>query len=81
VRSVVERIKELASKCRKLSDLSAQTYEHLTKDPELRILEAQLQEAKQQVSTLKEKMKLLIAIEKMKRLQEQCPVQEQVNSI
>jgi hypothetical protein len=41
-RSTVERIKALASECKQLSNQSAQTYEHLAEDPELRILEAQL---------------------------------------
>jgi hypothetical protein len=45
---VVERIKALAMECKKLSDRSAQTYERLTEDPELKALESQLQEAKQQ---------------------------------
>jgi hypothetical protein len=47
-RSAVERIRALATECKKLSDRSAQTYESLAEDPELRRLEAQLQEAKQQ---------------------------------
>jgi hypothetical protein len=66
-RSVVERIRALASECKKLSNRSAQTYEHLAEDPELRTLEAQLQEAKQQASTVQAQMKLLTAVEKMKR--------------
>lgn len=40
-RSAVERIKVLASECKKLSNRSAQTYEHLAEDPKLRTLEAQ----------------------------------------
>jgi hypothetical protein len=47
-RSTVERIKALAMECKQLSDRSAQTYERLTEDPELKALESQLQEAKQQ---------------------------------
>jgi hypothetical protein len=43
-RSAVGRIRALTSECKKLSDRSAQTYECLTEDPELRKLEAQLQE-------------------------------------
>jgi chromosome segregation ATPase len=58
-RSAVERIRALASECKKLSDRSAQTYEHLAEDPELRTLEAQLQEAKQQASTVQAQLKLL----------------------
>jgi hypothetical protein len=46
-RSTVERIKALALECKKLSSRSAQTYERLAEDPELRTLESQLQEAKQ----------------------------------
>jgi hypothetical protein len=38
-------IRALASECKQLSDRSAHTYERLTEDPELRKLEAQLQEA------------------------------------
>jgi hypothetical protein len=71
-RNAVERIRALASECKQLSDRSAQTYEHLAEDPELRKLEAQLQEAKQQASTMQAQMKLLTAVEKMKRSQEQC---------
>jgi hypothetical protein len=44
-KSVVENIRVLTSECKQLSNRSAQTYECLTKDPELRKLEAQLQEA------------------------------------
>jgi hypothetical protein len=46
-RNIVERTMELDSECKKLSDQSAQTYECLVEDPELRKLEAQLQEVKQ----------------------------------
>jgi hypothetical protein len=38
--------------CKQLSDRSAQNYERLTEDPELKALESQLQEAKQQVETI-----------------------------
>ena len=38
-RSAVERIRALASECKKLSNWSAQTYEHLEEDTELRTLE------------------------------------------
>jgi len=51
-RSVVERIRALASEYKKLSDQSAQTYECLAEDPELRTLEAQLQEVKKHASTM-----------------------------
>jgi hypothetical protein len=40
--SVVERIRALALECKQLSDQSAQTYDHLTEDLDLRTLEAQL---------------------------------------
>jgi monomeric isocitrate dehydrogenase len=40
VRSAVERIKALALECKQLSSRSAQTYERLAKDPELRTLES-----------------------------------------
>jgi hypothetical protein len=53
-----------------------QTYGHLAEYPELRTLEAQLQEAKQQASTLQAQMKLLTVVEKMKRSQEQRVVQQ-----
>lgn len=51
-RSTVERIKVLTMECKKLSDRSAQTYEQLTEDPELKALESQLQEAKYQEETI-----------------------------
>jgi hypothetical protein len=75
VRSAVERIKVLASECKQLRDSSVQTYEHLAKKIELKTLEAQLQEEKKQASMVQVQMKLLIVVEKMKRSQEQCPVQ------
>jgi hypothetical protein len=52
-RSTVERIKSLAMECKKLTDHSAQTYEQLTKNPELKALESQLQEAKYQAEKYK----------------------------
>jgi uncharacterized protein YlaI len=64
---VVEIIKALASECKKLRDRSVHTYECLAEDPELRILEAQLQEAKQWASTVQVQIKLLTVVEKMKR--------------
>jgi hypothetical protein len=51
-KSVVERIRVLASECKKLSNISVQTYECLTEDPKLRKLEVQLQEAQQQALTV-----------------------------
>jgi hypothetical protein len=38
--------------CKQLSDRSAQTYERLTEDPELKTLESQLREAKKQEETI-----------------------------
>jgi hypothetical protein len=76
VKSAIERIRALDSKCKKLSDLSAQTYEFHVEDPELRRLEAHLQEVKHQASTLQVQMKLLTTVEKMKRSQEKCVVQQ-----
>jgi chromosome segregation ATPase len=79
--SVVERIKALALECKKLSSRSAQTYERLAEDPELRTLESQLQEAKQQATTVQAQLKPLSAVERMKRSQEQCTIQQQVHAI
>jgi hypothetical protein len=61
-RSAVERIKALALECKKLSNRSAQTYELLAEDQELRTLESQLQEAKQQASTVQAQLKLLSVV-------------------
>jgi phage-related minor tail protein len=71
----------LALECKKLSNRSAHTYEHLAEDPKLRTLESQLQEVKQQASTVQAQLKLLLAIEKMKRSQEVHIVQQQVHAI
>jgi hypothetical protein len=46
-KDTVIRIRALSSECKQLSDRSTQTYECLTEDPELRKLEAQLQEVQQ----------------------------------
>jgi hypothetical protein len=51
-RSAFERIKSLAMECKKLSDHSAQTYEQLTENPELKALESQFQEGKYQAETI-----------------------------
>jgi hypothetical protein len=74
--STVERIKALVLECKKLSSRSAQTYEHLVEDPELKTLESQLQEAKQQAVTVQAQLKLLSAVERMKRSQEQGTIQQ-----
>jgi hypothetical protein len=44
--SVVERINALVMECKKLSNLSVQTYEKLTENPKLQALKSQLQDAK-----------------------------------
>jgi hypothetical protein len=80
-RSAVERIKALALECKQLSSRSVQTYERLAEDPELRTLESQLQEAKQQAATVQAQLKPLSVVERMKRSQEQCTVQQQVHAI
>jgi hypothetical protein len=63
----VDRVKTFAMECKQLSDRSAKTYERLTEDLELKTLESQLQEAKQQVTMVQEQLKLLSEIERMKR--------------
>jgi trimethylamine:corrinoid methyltransferase-like protein len=73
-RNIVERIRALASECKQLSNCSVQTYECLAEDPELRKLEAQLQEAQNKASTMQAQMKLLTAVERMKISQEQLTV-------
>jgi hypothetical protein len=65
-RNTVERIRALASECKKLSNHSAQTYERLVEDLVLRKLEAQLQEVQKQASTVQAQMKILTAIDRMK---------------
>jgi hypothetical protein len=57
--STVERIKALVVECKQLSSRSAQNYERLTKDPELKMLESQLQEAKKQTKIVQVQLKLL----------------------
>jgi hypothetical protein len=71
----------LALEWKKLSNCSAQTYERLAEDPELRKLESQLKEAKKQVVTVQAQLKVLSVVENMKRSQEQCTVQHQVHAI
>ena len=68
--SAVERIKTLAAECKQLSSRSAQIYEKLSEDLELKKLESQLQEAKQQANIVQAQLKLLSPIEKMKRSKE-----------
>jgi hypothetical protein len=50
--SIVERIKAITLEYKKLTDHSAQTYEQITENPELKALESQLQEAKYQVEKI-----------------------------
>jgi hypothetical protein len=45
-RSIVDRLKTLASECRQLSTRRTQTYETLANNIELQTLEAQLHESK-----------------------------------
>jgi hypothetical protein len=75
-KNAVGRIRSLASECEQLSDRSVQTYERLAEDPELRKLEAQLQEAQRQAFNVQTWMKLLTEVEKMKISQEQHAVQQ-----
>jgi hypothetical protein len=79
--SAVKRIKALVLECKKLSNQSVQTYECLAEDPKLRTLEAQLQEAKQNASIVKEQLKLLSMVENMKRSQKVHAVQQLVNVV
>jgi hypothetical protein len=46
------------------------------KDTELKVLQSQLQEAKQQETTVQVQLKLRLAVERMKRSQEQCTAQQ-----
>jgi hypothetical protein len=79
-KNTVASIKSLALACKQLSDRSTQTYEHLIEDPELKKLEAQLQEAQQQAFSLQAQMKLLTVVERMKRSHEQRTVQQKITS-
>jgi phage shock protein A len=72
-RSAVERIKSLAMECKKLTDRSAQTYEQLTENPELKALESQLQEVKYQAETIQAQLKPLSAVERMKHPKRNAP--------
>jgi hypothetical protein len=57
--STVERIKAIAVECKQLSSRSAQNYECLIEDPELKTLESQLQEAKKKTKIVQVQLKLL----------------------
>jgi hypothetical protein len=65
-RGTVERIKGLTLECKQLSDHSAQMYERLTENPELKTLESQLQEVKYQEETIQAQLKPLSVVERMK---------------
>jgi hypothetical protein len=69
-RSIVERMRALALECKQLSSRSAQTYEWLTEDYELKALESQLQEEKQQETIVHAQLNPLLEVERMKRYQE-----------
>jgi hypothetical protein len=79
--SAVDRLKSLALECKQLSNQSAQTYENLTENPELQVLESQLQEAKKHADTLQAQLKALSAVDRMKRSHEQCTTQQQIHMI
>jgi archaellum component FlaC len=63
---MVERIKVLDMECKQLSDHSAQTYEKLTQNLELKELDSQLQEVKQQAETIQAQLKPLSTVKRMK---------------
>ena len=80
-KNTIVRIRALASECKQLSDRSAQTYERLTEDPELKNLEVQLQEAQQQAFSLQTQMMLLTTVERMKRSQKQRTIQQWITTL
>jgi hypothetical protein len=79
--SVVERLKDLTLKYKKLIVHSAQSYEQLMKNPELKALESHLQEVKYQSEKIQAQLKSLLAMERMKRSQEKCTTQQQIHTI
>jgi transcriptional/translational regulatory protein YebC/TACO1 len=79
--SAIERQKALTLECKQLIDRSAQTYEQLKENPELKTLESQLQEAKYQAEKIQAQLKPLSAVERMKRSQEQQTAQQQIHTI
>jgi hypothetical protein len=81
VRGTVERIKALSMELKKLSDRSAQTYEQLTRNLELKTLDSKLHEVKYQAKIIQVQLKPLLTVERMKRSQEQCSSQQQVHAI
>jgi chromatin segregation and condensation protein Rec8/ScpA/Scc1 (kleisin family) len=76
--STVERIKIVSIECKQLSRRHTQIYEQLSEYLELKKLESLLQEEKQHADTVQAQLKLLSPIEKMKRSQEQCTVEQLV---
>jgi hypothetical protein len=62
--------------CKKITDHSAQTYEQLIENPELKALDSQLQEVKYQAEIIQVQLKPLSAMERMKRSQEQRTTQK-----
>ena len=67
--------------CKKLTDHSAQTYEKLMENLELKALESQLQEEKYEAEKIQEKLKSLLVVERMKLSQEQRTAQQQIHTI
>jgi hypothetical protein len=63
---VVERIRAFTLDCKQLSACSAQNYERLTEDSELKVLESHLQEENHQATIVQVQLKLLSAVERMK---------------
>jgi hypothetical protein len=61
---------------KQLIDHSAQTYEHLIENLELKELESQLQEAKYQAERIQTQLKPLSVVERMKHSQEKCTAQQ-----
>jgi hypothetical protein len=70
--SAVERLNDLTLECKKLTDHSAQTYEQLMENPELKALESQLQEVKYRDEMMQAQLKPLSVVERMKHSQEKC---------
>jgi chaperonin GroEL (HSP60 family) len=77
----INRLKDLALECNKMSDQSAQTYENLTEKLELQVLESRLQEAKQHVDTVQVQLKALSVVDKMKRSHKQCTTQKKIHML
>jgi hypothetical protein len=79
--SAVGRLKTFALEYKQLSARSTQTYENLIENPELQVLEAKLQEAKQHANMLQAQLKALTPVERMKRFPEQRTAQQQVHTL